>query len=325
MAVNGFECVQNAVAKKMPSVLFVFSEAKVKPNLGVRAVFNPDQAKLSKEELTAAAKCSLAVYQRVFDNVQEVPLRILLRFFQSTRLDVTKVSGDTHPDISEPNAPLVVIVDAHGKVAQILTQTRIDSRSLTLGMKDVLVKGGLRDVDALCASTLKLMDEMEAALVAKGKLEVKMAEFKASLAKYEAQDRKRPSKTGAPSPPSESTRRAQQAVNQLQASLDAAEKSFAVLKERDAEMLRRAGVNLSAWQQALGPAAGTASVGTRSVDSPAMRIWTSVSGKTLEGRFSQLQQGMVVLSKPDGTTVQISISKLSPEDQVVARQLAGSR
>ena len=322
MAVDGFECVRSAVAKKMPSVLFVFSEAKEKPQAGARAIFNPDPAKPGKEELTAAAKCSLAVYQRVFDNVQEVPLRILLRFFQATRVDVTKVPGGTHPDISELNAPLVLIVDAKGKVAQVLAKTRIDSRSLSLGLKDVLVKGGLRDVDALCSSTLRLMDEMEAALVAKGKIEVKMGELKASLAKYEDQDRKRPSKTGKPSPPSDSTLRAQQAVNQLQTTLDAAEKSFAALKEKDAAMLRKAGVDLSGWQQASGPAPGTPPVATPEGTSPAMRTWTSVSGKTLEGRFAQLQQDRVILTKSDGTTVQIPISKLAPGDQVVARQLA---
>ena len=36
MAVDGLECVRAASAKKMPSVLFVFSEAKVKRDLGVR-------------------------------------------------------------------------------------------------------------------------------------------------------------------------------------------------------------------------------------------------------------------------------------------------
>ena len=156
----------------------------------------------------------------------------------------------------------------------------------------------------------------------KGKIEVKMGELKASLAKYEDQDRKRPSKTGKPSPPSDSTLRAQQAVNQLQTTLDAAEKSFTALKEKDAAMLRKAGVDLSGWQQASGPAPGTPPVATTAEASPAMRTWTSVSGKTLEGRFAQLQQDRVILTKSDGTTVQIPISKLAPGDQVVARQLA---
>lgn len=325
LAADGFECVRHAVAKKRPSVLFVFSEAKVAPKPGARPVFNPDPAKPAKEELTAAAKCSLAIYQRVFDNVQEVPLRILLRFFQSTRLDVTKVPAGAHPDISEPNAPLVLIVDAQGRVAQILSQTRIDSRSLTLGMKEVLAKGGLRDVDALCASTLRLMDQMEAALVAKGKLEVKMGELKASLAKYDDQDRKRPGKDGQPSPPSDSTLRARLAVNQLQASLDAAEKAFSALKEQDAATLRKAGVDLSGWQQAAGPAPETAPAATRGGDAPAMRTWTSVSGKTLEGRFAQLRQDTVTLLKPDGTTAQIPIGKLCPADQADVRQLAAPR
>ena len=337
MAVDGFECVRAASAKKMPSVLFVFSEAKVKRDLGVRAIFNPDPAKPAKEELTAAAKCSLAVYQRVFDNVQEVPLRILLRFFQATRLDVTKVPGDTHPDIAEPQAPLVLIVDAQGKVAQILAQTRIDSRALTLGMKDVLVKGGLRNIDGLCAATGKLMDEMEAALVAKGKIEVKMGELKASLAKYEAQDRKRPNKTGTPLPPSASTLRAKCAVDQMQTSLDAAEKAFTALKEKDAATLRTAGVDLTGWQRASAPTGTTTGASTETptagtppgaaggVASPAMRTWTSASGKTLVGQFSYLQQGTVVLTKSDGLIVQIPIDKLSLQDQAVVRQLAASR
>ena len=337
MAVDGFECVRAASAKKMPSVLFVFSEAKVKRDLGVRAIFNPDPAKPAKEELTAAAKCSLAVYQRVFDNVQEVPLRILLRFFQATRLDVTKVPGDTHPDIAEPQAPLVLIVDAQGKVAQILAQTRIDSRALTLGMKDVLVKGGLKNIDGLCAATGKLMDEMEAALVAKGKIEVKMGELKASLAKYEAQDRKRPNKTAVPLPPSASTLRAKSAVDQMQTSLDAAEKAFTALKEKDAATLRTAGVDLTGWQRASAPTGTTTGASTETptagtppgaaggVASPAMRTWTSASGKTLVGQFSYLQQGTVVLTKSDGLIVQIPIDKLSLQDQAVVRQLAASR
>lgn len=338
MAVDGFECVQAARAKKMPSVLFVFSEAKVTRDLGVRAAFNPDPAKPGKEELTAAAKSSLAVYQRVFDNVQDVPLRILLRYFQATRLDVTKVPASTHPDIAEPHAPLVLIVDAQGKVSQILAQTRIDSRALTLGLKDVLVKGGLRNIDGLCATSLKLMDEMEAALVAKNKIDVKMAELKASLAKYEAQDKKRPNKTGVPLPPSPSTLRAKSAVDQLQTTLDAAEKAFAALKEKDAATLRAAGVDLTGWQQASAPTgtAAVASTGMRTSQpdpaaadggsgSSAMRTWTSVSGKTLEGRFSYVQQGTVVLTKSDGSLVQIPFEKLSPQDQVVARQLATAR
>jgi hypothetical protein len=338
MAVDGFECVQAARARKMPSVLFVFSEAKVKRSSGVRAALNPDPNKPGKEELTAAAKSSLAVYQRVFDNVQDVPLRVLLRFFQATRLDVTLVPGSTHPDIAEPHAPLVLIVDAQGKVSQILAQTRIDSRALTLGLKDVLVKGGLRNIDSICASTLKLMDEMEAALVAKGKIEVKMAELKASLAKYEEQDQKRPNKGKAPLPPSASTLRAKSAVDQMQSSLDAAERAVAALKEKDTATLRAAGVDLTGWQQARTPTGTStgATTGTPAAQaapvapsggaaSPVMRTWTSVSGNTLVGQFSSLQQGTVVLTKSDGSLVQIPIDKLDPRDQALARQLASSR
>ena len=56
-----------------------------------------------------------------------------------------------------------------------------------------------------------------------------------------------------------------------------------------------------------------------------MRTWTSVSGKTLEGQFSYIQQGTVVLTKSDGSLVQIPFEKLSPQDQAVVRQLAAAR
>lgn len=349
MAVDGFACVQNATAKKMPSVLFVFSELKEKRDLGVRAVFNPDKAKTAEEQLSEAAKRSLVVYDRVFDNVQDIPLRILLRFFQSTRLDVTKVPAGLHPDIAEANAPLVLLVDAQGKVAQVLAQTRIDSRSLTGGMVDVLKKGGLREVESLCTSSVKLMDEMENTLVVKHKLDLKMSELGTDLASCEAKDMKRPNKTGRPLPPSSSTLRARQAVSALQVTLDAADRAYEAVKERDAAMLRTAGVDLTAWQKAIAPtgavevatSGGSASPPIQSWAgaptrepapgaagggaSPGVRTWTSVSGKTLQGRFSQLQQDTVTLAKPDGTTVQIPISKLSPGDQAVVRQLTTAR
>lgn len=383
MAVDSFACVQQASAKKMPSMLFVFSEQKVKRDLGVRALFNPDKAKPANEELTEAAKRSLAVYERVFDNVQDIPLRILLRFFQCTRMDVTKVPDGLHPDIAEASAPLVLIVDAQGKVAQVLSQTRIDSRSLTMGMVDVLKKGGLRDVETLCASSVKLMDEMENALVVKGKIEIKMSELKTNLSSYEAKDLKRPNKTGKPLPPSSSTLRAKQAVDALQVTLDAAERNYEAVKEKDAAMLKNAGVDLTAWQKAIAPTAATsvatsgttvpatrswspgatlpstatapaarswsptagttaggatASTPTRSwsptagtaagapgaAAEPTVRTWTSASGKTLQGRFAQLELNTVTLAKPDGTTVQIPIDKLSPGDQAVVRQLTAN-
>lgn len=338
MAVDSFACVKDATAKKMPSLIFVFSEEKEKRDLGVRAMFNPDKAPApGKEELTAGAKRSLAVYERVFDNVQDVPLRVLLRFFQCTRMDVTKVPGSLHPDISEPMAPLVLVVDAQGKVATALSQTRIDSRALTMGLVDVLKKGGLRDVEPLCASTIKLMDEMENALVVKGKIEVKMAELKATLAEYEAKDRKRPNKTGTPLPPSSATLRAKQAVSALQPSLDSAEQAYVALKEKDAAMLRTAGVDLTAWQRAVAPTASVATATATATASlatpvagaaggavPTLRTWTSISGKTLQGRFEQFENGIVVLATPSGDRVQIPLSKLSSSDQLFAQQLANA-
>ncbi len=343
MAVDDFPCVQTAVAKRMPSVLFVFSELKQKRGGNARPASSADKA--GSEELSEAAKRSLAVYERVFDNVQDVPLRVLLRFCQCTRMDVTKVPAGTHPDIAEANAPLVLIVDAQGKVAQLLSQTRIDSRSLSLGVADVLKKGGLRDVETLCTSTVKLMDEMENALVAKGKLDIKMNELRTALADCEAKDRRRPNKTGQPLPPSSSTLRARQAIAALQPSLDAADKLYADLKERDAAMLRNAGVDITAWQKTVMPTAESAAAASTAAPArtwsgapaaatpaaaaaggaPTLRVWTSISGKTLEGRFAQLQQDTVVLAKADGTIVQIPLSKLSPSDQVVARQAAASR
>lgn len=327
MAVDGFACVREATAKKMPSLLFVFSEAKQTRDVGVRALYNPDKTKPGNEKLTEAATRSLAVYERVLDNVQDIPLRVLSRFFQCTRMDVTKVPAGLHPDIAEPQAPLVLIVDAQGKVVQALSQTRIDSRSLTLGMVDVLKKGGLRDVEALCSSSIKLMDEMENSLVVKGKIEIKMAELKAALAECEAKDLKRPNKTGKPLPPSSSTLRARQAVAALQPTLDAAEQAFAALKERDAAMLRKAGVDLTAWQKAgtAPTAAASASTAGSGTAAPDTRTWTSISGKTLDGRFTQLEQGMVFLAKSDGEIVRIPMEKLSPGDQMIARQLAAAR
>jgi hypothetical protein len=80
---------------------------------------------------------------------------------------------------------------------------------------------------------------------------------------------------------------------------------------------------ISAWQKTSGPAAGEQSPAAKE-GQPTMRTWTSASGKTIEGRFTKLQQDMVVLTKPDGTSLQIHISKLSAADQVLARQLAST-
>lgn len=327
MAVEDFDCVREAKAKNMPSVVFVFSEAKEKRDLGVRAIFDPKKAMEGKEELTSAAKTSLTVYERVFENVQDLPLRILMRFFQCTRMDVTKVPAGTHPDIAEPGAPLILIVDAQGKVSQALPGTRIDSRAMSVGMLDVLRKGGIRDIDSTCTATMRLMDEMEKTLAAKAKLEVKMEELRKSLADYEAKDRKRPNKSGQSLPPSASTERARKAVEDFQPLLDAADKTFAELKQRDAAIIRSVGKDLSAWQAASAPSLQTASVsssggGDESGKSATMRTWTSASGRTLEGRFMQLDRDIVVLAKPDGGTVKIQVDKLSAADQDVARRMA---
>ena len=324
-AVDALACVREAVAQKRPSVLFVFSEEKEPPAPGARSVPRPGSSPAANEPLTAAAKRSLIVYERVFENVQDIPLRILLRFFRCTRLDVTKVPGSAHPDLSEPNAPLVLMVDAQGNVAQVLSQMRIDSRSLCLGMRDILKKGGLKEVDALCTESSQRMEEMEKALIAKGKIEIKMNELRASLAECEAKDRKRPARSGAPPGPSDSTVRARKAVNDLQPALEAAEQAFTALKEQDAALLRKAGVVPRTGPMAPpSPPSPAPLAGQPRPPPPANRIWTSVSGVTLEASFSGLQADMVILARPDGRTVQIPLGKLSPADQAVARRFASA-
>jgi hypothetical protein len=99
---------------------------------------------------------------------------------------------------------------------------------------------------------------------------------------------------------------------------------YATEKERK-ERLSKAKAAISAWQKTKPPTSASTSKATGGEALPEMRTWTSASGKTIEGRFSQLQQDMVSLTKPDGTTVQIHISKLCSGDQVVARQSSASR
>lgn len=53
------------------------------------------------------------------------------------------------------------------------------------------------------------------------------------------------------------------------------------------------------------------------------RVWTSASGTQLEAEFAQAIFDTVVLRKSDGDYVRIAINRLKPEDQVLARQLAG--
>ncbi|HBA85274.1 MAG TPA: hypothetical protein DCZ95_14395 [Verrucomicrobia bacterium] len=98
---------------------------------------------------------------------------------------------------------------------------------------------------------------------------------------------------------------------------------YASEQERKARCTK-AKMAISAWQKAKEQASIGIAQPTGGAAAPAMRTWTSASGKTLEGQFSQLQQDMVVLTKPDGTTLQIHISKLCPGDQVLARHLSAA-
>ncbi|MCS6770972.1 MAG: ankyrin repeat domain-containing protein [Kiritimatiellae bacterium] len=53
------------------------------------------------------------------------------------------------------------------------------------------------------------------------------------------------------------------------------------------------------------------------------RVWTSASGERVNAEFIQMVLDWVVLRRNDGQTVQISIRNLVPEDQALARALAG--
>jgi endonuclease YncB( thermonuclease family) len=54
------------------------------------------------------------------------------------------------------------------------------------------------------------------------------------------------------------------------------------------------------------------------------RVWTSLSGARLEAEFVQAQFDTVQLRKRDASLVRIRLAQLKPEDQMLARQLAGS-
>lgn len=54
------------------------------------------------------------------------------------------------------------------------------------------------------------------------------------------------------------------------------------------------------------------------------RVWTSLSGAQLEAEFVQAQFDTVQLRKRDAALVRIRLAQLKPEDQMLARQLAGS-
>ena len=103
----------------------------------------------------------------------------------------------------------------------------------------------MKDVDDVCTSMLKIMADMEKALVAKDKVQAQMDERKKALAEAQAKDSKRAaSKSGSQdSGPSQTTQRAEQAVAQLQPALDAAAKACEDLVKKDDDLLRQAGVN----------------------------------------------------------------------------------
>lgn len=245
--VDGLNCVRESVSAKRPSVLFFFSELKEARGNSVRPVSTSGKTpKAPKEDYTAAAKRSLDVYEKVFGSAADQRLRILTRFFRCVKMDITKIPAGLHPDIAEPKAPMVVIVDAQGRISSILEQQRVDARALVLGMYDTLKKGGMKDVDDVCTSMLKLMADMEKALIAKDKVQAQMDERKKALAEAQAKDSKRAaSKSGSTkdSGPSQTTQRAEQAVAQMQPALDAATKACEDLVKKDDDLLRQAGVN----------------------------------------------------------------------------------
>lgn len=54
------------------------------------------------------------------------------------------------------------------------------------------------------------------------------------------------------------------------------------------------------------------------------RVWTSAGGSTVDAEFVQTVLDTVLLREHNGNLVRIGLSLLTPEDQVLARQLAGS-
>ncbi len=244
--VDSLSCVRDSVSAKRPTVLFFFSELKEARGNSVRPVSTSGKTpKAPKEDYTAAAKRSLDVYAKVFGSTADQRLRILTRFFRCVKMDITKIPAGLHPDIAEPKAPMVVIVDAQGRISTVLEQQRVDARAVVLGMYDTLKKSGMKDVDDVCTSMLKIMADMEKALVAKDKVQAQMDERKKALAEAQAKDSKRAaSKSGSQdSGPSQTTQRAEQAVAQLQPALDAAAKACEDLVKKDDDLLRQAGVN----------------------------------------------------------------------------------
>lgn len=90
------------------------------------------------------------------------------------------------------------------------------------------------------------------------------------------------------------------------------------------DLLTDAKRTITAWLKNKGGSASAAPA-AGGADPSVARIWTSVSGKTLEGRFVKLQQEIVFLETADGSTMQIPLTKLSAADQVAARQLSAVR
>jgi len=62
----------------------------------------------------------------------------------------------------------------------------------------------------------------------------------------------------------------------------------------------------------------------QTVDPSAMRTWTSRTGSTIEATFAKAQYGIVHLRKADGSITTISLARLSPEDQQLARTFAAA-
>lgn len=94
--------------------------------------------------------------------------------------------------------------------------------------------------------------------------------------------------------------------------------------EERKDLLSDAKRTITDWLKNKGSPAGAPTAAGPS-EPAAMRTWTSASGKTLEGRFTKLLQEIVFLETPDGSTMQIPITKLCPADQVAARQASAPR
>ncbi len=55
------------------------------------------------------------------------------------------------------------------------------------------------------------------------------------------------------------------------------------------------------------------------------RTWTSHSGQTVEAEFAGVEMDTVLLKQADGVVLRIDISRLSSNDQVLARKLAAAK